>query len=315
MTSAKPFVRTVGGDIPTESLGLILPHEHLFVDLRGPLTPGYGQGDPQEVAALVKPHLEAAQASGVTALVECSTLGVWRNVQVLAHLAALTPIHIIAPTGVYREAFVPPHMRDLSAEQFAANWITDLTRGMDGTDIRAGWIKIAMSDDGPTPLEARILQAAAQASSHTGAVVGSHTIGGRAAREALDILESNSMDMNRFIWIHTQSEPDISIHLEAAKRGVYVEYDAIGAPYQSQEAMVDAVIAVLEAGYGDQILLSHDAGWYEPGQPGGIPKDGYRGYTALIESFLPALRARGVSEADITRLTVTNPARAFTMRR
>lgn len=311
MTTVKSFIRAVGGDVPISSLGLFVPHEHLFVDLRGPLTPGYGQGDPQEVAALVKPHLDAAYAAGVTVLVECSTLGVGRNVPVLAHLASLTPIHIIAPTGVYREAYVPPDMRDLSAEEMAASWAADLTEGMDGTNIRAGWIKIAMSDDGPTPLEARILQAAAQASRATGAVVGSHTIGGRAAREAMDILEANGMDMRRFIWIHTQSEPDISVHIEAARRGVYVEYDAIGAPYQSDEAMVEAAIRVLEAGYGDHILLSHDAGWYEPGQPGGVPAGGYRGYTALIETFLPALRARGVSEADITRMTVTNPARAF----
>jgi phosphotriesterase-related protein len=307
----QPFIRTVGGDIPIDTLGLILPHEHLFVDLRGPLTPGYGLGDPQEVAALVKPYLDAAQAAGVTAMVECSTLGVGRNVQVLAHLASLTPIHIIAPTGVYREALVPPSMRDLSAEQLAANWIADLTKGMDGTDIRAGWIKIAMSDDGPTPLEARILQAAAQASRHTGAVVGSHTIGGRAAREALDILEASNMNMHRFIWIHTQSEPDIAVHIEAAQRGVYIEYDAIGISDQQDEAMLNAVVEVLAAGYGDHILLSHDAVVYEAGHLGGRPPTGSRGYTALIETFLPALRSRGVSEADITRMTVTNPARAF----
>lgn len=307
----QPFIRTVGGDIPIDTLGLILPHEHLFVDLRGPLTPGYGLGDPQEVAALVKPYLDAAQAAGVTAMVECSTLGVGRNVQVLAHLASLTPIHIIAPTGVYREALVPPSMRDLSAEHLAANWIADLTKGMDGTDIRAGWIKIAMSDDGPTPLEARILQAAAQASRHTGAVVGSHTIGGRAAREALDILEASNMNMHRFIWIHTQSEPDIAVHIEAAQRGVYIEYDAIGISDEQDEAMLNAVVEVLAAGYGDHILLSHDAVVYEAGHLGGRPPTGSRGYTALIETFLPALRSRGVSEADITRMTVTNPARAF----
>lgn len=311
MTDPIPFIRTVRGDIPTDSLGLILPHEHLFVDLRGWQTPGYGEGDPREVAAVVKPYLDEAQAAGVTALVECSTLGVGRNVPVLAHLASLTPIHIVAPTGVYRDALVPASMRDLSAEQLAERWVADLTEGMDGTAIRAGWIKIAMSDDGPTPLEARILKAAAQASRATGAVVGSHTIGGRAARAELDILEANGMDMRRFIWIHTQSEPDVAVHLEAARRGAYVEYDAIGAPYASDEGMLDAAIRVLEAGYGDQILLSHDAGWYEPGQPGGLPPAGYRGYTALTETFLPALRARGVSEADITRLTVTNPARAF----
>jgi phosphotriesterase-related protein len=75
--------------------------------------------------------------------------------------------------------------------------------------------------------------------------------------------------------------------------------------------MLESVLALIEAGYADHMLLSHDAGWYEPGQPDGLPKDGIRGYTALFEQFIPALKARGVDDATIQLMTVTNPARAF----
>src|SRR5438105_2063311 len=180
MSSAS--IQTVKGPIAVESLGLILPHEHLFTDLRGPATPDYAQGDREDVLRVITPNLEAANAAGATALVECSTVGVGRNVGILKRLADATMVHIVAPSGVYRDAFVPATLRDLNAEAVADLWIRDLTQGIDGTQVRAGFIKIAMSDDGPTPIEVRNLKAAAKASKETGAVIASHTIGGNIAR-------------------------------------------------------------------------------------------------------------------------------------
>ena len=67
----------------------------------------------------------------------------------------------------------------------------------------------------------------------------------------------------------------------------------------------------MEAGYVNHLLLSHDAGWYNPAHPRGLPETGYRGYTALTRDFIPALLERGVSEAQVRLITVDNPARAF----
>ena len=275
-------LQTVNGPVPIEQLGLILPHEHLFTDLRGPLAPGYARAEPEAVARVMAPYLAEAHQAGVTALVECSTVGVGRNVAVLRHLAGITPIHIIAPTGVYREAYVPPRLKELSTRELAREWVRDLTEGIDGTEVRAGFIKVCASDDGPTPLEERILQAAALASRQTGAAVASHTANGAVARREIEILASAGLDLRRFIWVHAMLEPDPALHAEAARQGVYVEFDAIGADWASQDGMVDHTLALLEAGYGEQILLSHDAGWYDPSQPDGRPADGgIRGFTAL----------------------------------
>lgn len=306
------MIQTVSGAVAVEDLGLILPHEHLFTDLRGPLAPDYALAEPEAVARVIEPYLAAAHAVGVTALVECSTVGVGRNIAVLQYLAKVTPIHLIAPTGVYREAFTPPPLRELSVETLAEEWIRDLTEGIEGTDVRAGFIKIAVSDEGPTPLEVRNLRAAALASQQTGAVVASHTASGAVARREMEILESAGLDLGRFIWVHANLEPDPAVHLEAARRGAYVEFDAVGAEWQSQSALVEYTLALLEAGYAENILLSHDAGWYDPSQPDGQPEEsGIRGYTALVEEFIPALRARGVTDDLVHLITVTNPARAF----
>jgi phosphotriesterase-related protein len=183
--------------------------------------------------------------------------------------------------------------------------------GIEGTAIRAGFIKLAMSDDGPTALEIRNLKAAAKASQITGAVIASHTIGGKVARKEMDVLEEAGLDLRRFIWVHAQTETDLTVLLEAAQRGEYLEFDSVGAPYQSQTDLLETTLALIEAGYIDQILLSHDAGWYNPARPNGLPDEGYRGYTALTKEFLPALLERGVTEEQVRLITVNNPSRAF----
>lgn len=311
----KRTLQSVTGLVPESELGMILPHEHLFTDLRGPETPGYATGDPGKVSAVMLPHLHAAEQAGVTALVECSTLGVGRNVAILQHLANQTRIKIIAPTGVYREAYVPMALRQTPVEELAAMWIRDLSEGMEDTSVKAGFIKIAMSDDGPKEIEVRNLQAAALASRSTSAAVASHTIRGDIAHQEMGILADAGMDLSRFIWVHTQAEPDLEWHLKAVQRGAFVEYDAIGAPYQDQDAMLQAVLMLVEAGYTSQILLSHDAGWYAPGTENGEPEGGVRGFTALTDTFLPALRdalaQRGLPGEIIHQMVHANPIQAF----
>jgi len=304
-------IHTIKGPVAVDSLGLILPHEHLFTDLRGPHVNGYAQADANAVVGVVSPYLAEASAAGVTALVECSTVGVGRNLSILQKLAAVTPIHIVAPTGVYRDAYIPAPLRKVSEDHLADLWTKELTEGIDGTSIRAGFIKLALSDDGPTPLEIRNLKAAAKASQRTGAVIGSHTIGGSAAKKEMDVLEGAGLDLGRFIWIHAQTGPDISVLEKAARRGAYVELDTVGAPFQPQPELLNTAIALIHAGYIDRLLLSHDAGWYNPARPDGLPDEGYRGYTALTMDFLPSLLEQGISNEQVQTITVNNPARAF----
>lgn len=281
-------IQTVTGPVDIDSLSLILPHEHLFTDLRGPLVAGYAQADPDAVVDIVG-----------------------RNLTVLSKLAEVSPIRIIAPTGVYREAFTPPTLRETNEAGLADLWTRELTQGIEGTSIRAGFIKLAMSDDGRTELEIRNLQAAAKASQRTGAVIASHTITGNVARKEMDVLEEAGLDLHRFIWVHAQTESDRTVLEGAARRGAYLEFDSVGAPFQSQTDLLETVGALIGAGYTEQLLLSHDAGWFNPARSNGLPEEGYRGYTALTQEFLPALLERGVIEEQVRLITIDNPARAF----
>jgi phosphotriesterase-related protein len=187
--------------------------------------------------------------------------------------------------------------------------LSELQDEIEQSGVQAGWIKLSAGDDGLTACEAKILRAAVTASRATNAVIGSHTIRGRVVRDQLDIIEAMGHTPERFIWIHTQAEPDFELHLEIGRRGAWLEYDAIGnIDIESDVYYVRRIQSMLDSGLGDQLLLSHDRGWYDPALPGGgVPKP----YTYLPDHFPPRLRAAGVDEATIYQLTHTNPYRAF----
>ncbi|MEO6014621.1 MAG: esterase [Devosia sp.] len=297
---------TTLGPRTREQLGMILPHEHVYVDLRTPDQPGYASGEAANVIALMGPQIERIKALGITALVECTTGGVGRRADFDLAVSKATNFPIVVPTGNYREPWIPEWVKSASEAELEAWMLRELTTRFDEADYKAGWIKISAGDDGITPLEATILRAAVRASMATGAIIGSHTIKGRVVMDQLDIIEAEGGDLGRFISIHTQAEPDFALNLAVAERGAWIEYDNIG--WVDDEALIPLILKVIEAGRADQLLLSHDMGWFDPALPGGgVPKP----YTHLSEVMIPKLEERGVDAQTMALLTHANPFEAF----
>jgi phosphotriesterase-related protein len=299
---------TTLGPRRAEELGLILPHEHVFVDLRTWDQPGYAQAETADVIALMAPEIARAQAAGVTALVECSTVGIGRRPDILKAVSEATGLPLLVPTGAYREPWIPDWIQ-VATEAELRDWMTgELSDEIQPDGVKAGWIKLSAGDDGLTECESRVLRAAAAAGAATNAVIGSHTIRGRVVRDQLRIIEEAGYSPERFIWIHTQAEPDFDLHVEIARRGAWIEYDAIGSDHVNDDYFLEHIQRVLDAGLGDHLLLSHDRGTFDPALPGGGTP---RPFTYLSESFLPKLRQAGVDEGAIRQLTQSNPFRAF----
>lgn len=302
------LLETTLGQYRAGDLGIILPHEHIFVDLGPVEAESYRTADTAEVVAVMLPHVQAARVAGVTALVECTPVGVGRRVDIVKAVSEAANFPVVVATGIYREPWVPAWAHAAGEAELTAWMVRELTEGIDETGVRAAWIKLSAGDDGITPVEAKILRAAAAAGRETGAIIGSHTIRGRVVRDQLDILESAGYRADRFIWIHTQAEPDAALHLEMARRGAWLEYDAIGSDAFADEWFVEHIGRVVEAGLGGQLLLSHDRGWYDPSKPRGGAQ---LSYTYLLETFLPKLRAAGIDDATVETLLVRNPWQAF----
>jgi phosphotriesterase-related protein len=288
-------------------LGMILPHEHVFVDLRTWDKPGYGEADAEDVVRLMAPEIEKAVAADVTAIVECSPEGVGRRADILKVVSDATGFPLVVPTGIYREPWVPPWAHEASEDELYEWMLGELDGEIKDSGVQAAWIKLSAGDSGITDTEIKILRAASRAAAETGAVIGSHTRRGRVVGEQLDIVQDAGYTPKRFIWIHAQLDT-LELNLEMAKRGAWIEYDAIGGGGRGDSFWIERILSMLDAGLGDQVLLSHDRGWYDPAKPGGGTP---RPFTYISERFLPKLREAGVDEATVQHLVVDNPFRAF----
>ncbi|MBX5157943.1 MULTISPECIES: esterase [unclassified Rhizobium] len=299
-------LHTTLGPRSKSQLGMILPHEHVFVDLRTPDQPGYAEAETDAVVRLMAPEIERIKKLGVTALVECSTGGVGRRADIDLAVSLATDFPIVVPTGNYREPWIPEWVRYASEKELEAWMLRELTEQIGETGFQAGWIKLSAGDDGMTALETKILRAAARAAAQTDAVIGSHTIRGRVVMDQLDVIEAEGYRADRFISIHTQEEKDFAYNVAVAERGAWIEYDHVGRAGDKEVA--ELVMKALEAGCGDRLLLSHDRGWFDPALPmGGTPKP----YTHLSTVLLPELKRRGVDDGTLMRLTHENPFEAF----
>jgi phosphotriesterase-related protein len=297
---------TTLGPKRADEVGMILPHEHLFVDL-GPIeAASYLTANVAEAVAVMAPEVEKIKAQGVTALVECTPVGVGRRADIDLAISQATDFPVVLPTGIYREPWVPQWAREMHEDALTEWMVQELTQGIEETGIPAAWIKVSAGDDGLTETERKILRAAARAGAQTGAIIGSHTIRGWVVREQLQVIEEAGYSANRFIWIHTQAEPDVALHLEMGRRGAWLEYDGIGG--KSDEWYVEAVLRLLDAGFGKQLMLSQDRGWYDPSKPGG---GRVAPFIHLVGEFLPKLQAAGADKATVTQLVQHNPFAAY----
>jgi len=301
----KKLVTTLG-NLTVDQAGMILPHEHVFVDLRTPDRLGYAQANAKDVVRLMGPYLLEAKEKGIGVIVDCGPVGVGRRADVLKAVSLAVDYPLVVPTGVYREPWIPKWVREAQEEYLEAWMLGELADGIEDTGVKAGFVKLSAGDDGITEQEEKILCAAAKAAKKAAAVIGSHTIRGRVVRDQLDILEKSGYSPENFIWIHTQAEENFHLHVEMAKRGVWIEYDGIGAG--ADEIYIELIQRMLDMGFGDRLLLSQDRGWYDPAQPmGGRPKP----YTYLSDVFLPKLAHAGIGPETLHMLTRTNPFRAF----
>ncbi|MEK6477991.1 phosphotriesterase [Catalinimonas sp. 4WD22] len=306
-------VITVGGSIKARKIGMTLIHEHILVDFIGADEISFDRWDREQVVKKVLPYLIEIRDLGVKTLVECTPAYLGRDARLLEELSQRSELNIITNTGYYgarENQHLPQHAFSESAEQLAERWIDEFENGIDGTTIKPGFMKIGV-DSGPlSDMHSKLVRAAAITHKATGLTIASHTGPALPAFEEMKILTEEGVALNAFIWVHSQNEEDNQKHVEAAQQGAWVSLD--GLSESSVERYLD-ILKLLKANQLlDKVLLSHDAGWYRPGEPDGGK---FRAYTDIFEFMLPAMRDNGFSEKEIKTILVNNPAEAFTISR
>lgn len=303
-------IHTVTGPVTPDALGVTLPHEHVLVDFVGAAEVSRDRYDADEAFAKALPHLRRVRELGCRTLVECTPAYIGRDPQLLKRLAEASGLLLLTNTGYYGAAddkFVPAHAYEETADRLAERWIREAKEGVEGTGIRPAFMKIGV-DSGPlSEIDGKLVVAAARTHRATGLPIWSHTGDGVAARAQIDLLAREGMPLQSFVWVHAQNEKDPAVHEEAARRGAWVEFD--GLSEKSFDRHVELVLHMQRRGLLGRVLVSHDAGWYHVGEPGGGT---YRPHDLLFTRFLPELRRQRFTESQIRQLTVENPRAALT---
>lgn len=305
-------IMTVNGSIAPAAMGLSLIHEHVLVDFIGAGSIHPGRWQHGQVVPVALPFLQQWKNLGGQTLVECTPAYLGRDPLLLKQLAAASGLHLVTNTGYYgagNNKYLPAHAYTETAGQLARRWIREWQEGIAGTGIKPGFIKIGVNEGPLSELHRKLVQAAARTHLETGLVIASHTGKFPAASEQLQLLEQEGVAARAFIWVHAQSEKNYALHVQAAKEGAWVSLDGVSAA--NLEEYLQLLLHLKKEKLLHRVLVSQDAGWYRPGEPGG---GDYRGYTDLPTLLLPRLREAGFSDAEIRQLLVVNPAEAFTIR-
>jgi phosphotriesterase-related protein len=279
----------------------ILVHEHVLVDFVGADRITRDRYDIQDAFRAARPKLEALQKHGCVRMLECTPNYIGRDPRLLRMLEDATGIELWTNTGLYAAAnhkFLPAFAKTETAPQLAKRWIAEARNGIDGMKPR--FIKIGVNKAPLHEWDRKMVEAAAITSSETGLPIAAHTGDGPAAQEELAIIRKAGVDASKFIWVHAQNELDHSIHDEIAKAGAWVEFDGINE--RTVRWHQRCVEHMARANLLHRTLISHDSGWYRPGEPDGGQ---FNGYTYLYEHFQPKV------ENWFPRLLWDNPREAF----
>ncbi|MEX0698028.1 MAG: hypothetical protein WEB85_01650 [Dongiaceae bacterium] len=337
-------VMTVLGPIPVESMGVTLMHEHLLIDAsawfhclncagRAPLATqpldvgilGELRMDPfanldncrlEDVDAAVEEVGQFRELGGAT-VVDPTNVGIGRDPVALQTISRRAGLNVVMGAGFYLEGAQPERVRRMSADDIAEEIVRDVTEGVAGSGVRAGVIGEIGVGAEFTAAEQKSLRGAARAAALTGVPLSVHLPGWkRLADRVLDIVAEEGADLAHTVLCHMNpSLDDFAYQTRLAERGAFLEYDMIGMDYyyadqdaQSpcDEANAAALKRLIDAGYLNSLLLSHDVFLKMM-----LTRHGGFGYGYILRHFAPRLKRHGVGEAQLRALLVDNPRRVF----
>jgi predicted metal-dependent phosphotriesterase family hydrolase len=309
------YVQTVLGPIDPGTLGFTLPHEHTQIALwHVEARWDYWQLTRDEPVILEE--LARFRSAGGTCLVDLTLPGVGRDPAWLVGLANASGLDIVMGCGWYRTAYYPPDalIDRRTVDDLADELVREFESGVGETGIRPGIIgEIGTDKPWVSALEERVHRAAARTAARTGMAITTHSVMSAVGLAQLRLFEDEGVDPSRIVIGHADSYPDLGHYLEIVRRGANLEFDFLGMSFSPLERLgepriVEHLCSLLAGGYVDRILLSQDVC-----HDAQLTRYEGHGYAYLAESFLPRLRAAGVSGDEIETMTIRNPRRLLTI--
>ena len=310
-SSEKPlFIQDVLEIRLAESNQIWLSHEHILVDFIGADSIQPSTWNHDDIMKNSLPYLEELKEFKVGYFVDATPNFLGRDVLLLEKLAQKTGLRIITNTGLYgarNNKFLPKYARESSAESLAKIWINEFRHGIEGTSIKPGFIKIGVDKaETLSPLHQKLIQAAAITHLETGLTIASHTGKALGLWPQLKTLKDMGVSPEAFIWVHAQAEDNNDVYLKAAKLGCWISFDGFNADW---EKYIEKILFAKKNGILDRILISHDAGWYDPQKN----NQTIQPYSTIFKKLYPELKSHGFTDEEFNQLVSINPSRAFTI--
>ncbi len=315
-------VETVQGKIDEEQLGQVLVHEHLRFRDEALAEQWPGRYDEQLELDAALLAVNAAKEHGVQTIVDPTAMFGGRDVAFMKRVAEETGVQIVACTGIYTYDHLPHYFDYRDVDAIAELFVEDIEGGIQGTDIRAAFLKCAADAPGVTENVEKVHRAVARASVQTGTPIMAHSMpaAGTGPRQ-VEIFREEGVDLSRVQIAHCGDTDDVAYIEGLIEQGVYVGLDRYGIQIALPiEARNETAAELLRRGHAERLMISQDfcatIDWFPPEMADGAEASGmirHWSMTLVFEEVVPALRELGVMDDDVYHTIFTeNPRRWLT---
>lgn len=305
-------VETTSGPLEAAQLGVTLGHEHLRTTSEGVRAQFPHLYDSAAEEARAVEWVRKAMDRGVETIVEPTCMDIGRDIGLVGRVAEQTGMRFVVCTGIYGShyTFIPQHFANRGPEAVADAFVHDITEGIQGTGVKAAFIKCAVDEPGITEHMEMVLRACAMASKRTGRPIMAHSHPGtRRGLEIMDVFDSEGVDPKLVQIAHTGDTDDLDYIEELLGRGPYIGMDRYGLdmilPTEQRNA---TVVELCRRGHAERMMLSQDAcstiDWFPAEMVAEMAPNWH--FTYLWEGVLPVLHEAGVSEEETSAMLGAN---------
>jgi phosphotriesterase-related protein len=315
-------VETVQGAVAEDELGLVLVHEHVRFRDEAVAAEWPGRYDEQLELDAALVAVRAAKEHGVRTIVDPTAMFGGRDVRFMKRVAEETGVQIVACTGIYSYDYLPHYFENRDVDVMADHFVEDIEVGIQGTDIKAAFLKCAADAAGVTEHVEKIHRAVARASVQTGAPIMAHSMPAVVTGpRQVEIFAEEGVDPAKVQIAHCGDTDDVAYIEGLIERGVYVGLDRYGLEmYLPMDKRNATAAELLRRGHAERLLISQDfcatIDWFPPEAAEVFETAGaIRNWsmTLVFEEVVPALRELGVlDDAGFNTIFVENPRRWLT---
>lgn len=304
-----------GKKVSIRNLGFILPHEHLRVRSEGITNYWPGVYDEQKEKEIISKKIKECMKFGVNTIFDMTVFGLGRDINLMEEISNKTGINIVASTGLYTFTELPRLLKSRSNNFLANLFIKDIEEGIGNAKTKASLLKCATDQPGVTQDVEKVIRAVAIAHVKTGAPIITHSFpGNQSGLAQIKILKDEGVNMNQVVIGHSGDTEDIGYLRALLKEGVFIGLDRFGIlKYPTTEARINIALRLINEGFSDRILISHDASlindkYNEDETPHFVEP---RSLSFIPNVVIPELLRRGVKKELVDQITKENPITLF----